>query len=88
MIGNMVHVRCKGAFPEDQGHRHAWRRHNALSCLEAIDHRTSTGAGKGRRTLNAEEITAGIASFYYDLTCATAAASLDCIRQGRAKFAA
>lgn len=38
------------------------------------------GAGEGRRALSAEEIFEGLASFYYDLTASTAAASLDAIR--------
>lgn len=39
------------------------------------------GAGEGRRTLSAEEIQAGLASFHYDLTAATSAAQLDAIRR-------
>lgn len=39
------------------------------------------GAGEGRNTLTADEVQAGLASFYYDLTAATSAAQLDAIRR-------
>jgi 6-methylsalicylate decarboxylase len=39
------------------------------------------GAGSGRRTLSADEVLAGLGSFYFDLTASTGAASLDSIRR-------
>lgn len=39
------------------------------------------GAGEGRRVLSADEVLAGLGSFYYDLTASTAPASLDALRR-------
>jgi predicted TIM-barrel fold metal-dependent hydrolase len=39
------------------------------------------GAGEGRPVLTAQEVQAGLASFYYDLTAATSAAQIDAIRR-------